>query len=102
MKTKLFEHDVKFWLEEEYPLTIVTDRYNGTYSGAKFLAFPRDFNEIEDEVCGSDPECMDYWYNFDDIVGKGETIQEAVSNLRLQLQMEYDAGCPHCQTFPKY
>lgn len=101
METKLFEHDVKFWLEEEYPLTIVTDRYNGTYSGAKFLAFPREFNEIEDDVCGSDPECMTYWYNFDDFVGKGATIQEAVSDLRLRLQMEYDAGCPHCQRFPK-
>ena len=98
MKTKLFEHDVKFWLEEQYPLTVVHDRYGGTYSGGKFLAFPREFDEIESEVCGSDPECMLYWHEFEDFVGKGATIDEAISDLRNKLQEEFDGGCRHCQS----
>ena len=99
MKTRLFEHDINFWLENEYPLTIIHDRYSGTYSGAKFLAFPRNFNEIEEEVCGSDPECWMYWHEFEDFVGRGATIQEAVSDLRFQLQMEKDSGFPSCPNF---
>ena len=99
MKTKLFEHDVKFWLEEQYPLTVVHDRYGGTYSGGKFLAFPREFDEIESEVCGSDPECMLYWHEFEDFVGKGATIDEAISDLRNKLQEEMDGGCRHCQSW---
>ena len=98
METKLFEHDVRFWLEEQYPLTVIADRYNGTYSGGKFLAFPREFNEIEDEVGGSDPECMIYWHEFDDFVGKGNTIEEAINDLRYKLQIEKDNGYKHCQS----
>ena len=99
MKTKLLQHDVVFWLEDHYPLTVINDRYNGTYSGGKYLAFPREFNEIEDEVCGSDPECMTYWAEFDDFVGKGATINEAVHDLHDKLQMEYESGFPNCKSF---
>lgn len=40
---------MEFFIEEQYPLTIPKDRYNGCYSGAKFLAFPRDHFDTEDD-----------------------------------------------------
>ena len=98
MKTRLTDHDIKFWLEEQYPLTVIADRYSGTYSKASYLAWPREFNEIEDEVCGSDPECMLYWDEFDDFVGKGATIEDAVADLRRQFQEERDNGFPNCRS----
>ena len=98
MKTRLTDHDIKFWLEEQYPLTVIDDRYSGTYSKASYLAWPREFNEIEDEVCGSDPECMLYWDEFDDFVGKGATIEDAVADLRRQFQEERDNGFPNCRS----
>ena len=65
MKTKLLRCDVEFFIERQYPLTIVADRYGGCYSGGNFLAFPCDYNEIENEVAGSDHECQHYWDTFD-------------------------------------
>lgn len=99
MKTKLLSDSVDFWLKNEYPLTVVADRYGGCYSGGNYLAFPRDFCDIEEEVCGSDPECMVYWGEFDDIVGRGATIEDAVGDLRRQMQEEKNCGYQHCQTW---
>lgn len=31
---------IKLFLEDMYPLTIVSDRYGGTYSKGLYLAFP--------------------------------------------------------------
>lgn len=72
--------------EEVYPLTIVMDRYNGSYSGAKYLAFnlyPEDDIFIE-FIGGSDPQEMDFWYdgyhkNYK--IGKGSTPDEALKDL---------------------
>jgi len=97
MRTKLFDTDVKFWLQSEYPLTVISDRYTGTYSGGQFTAWPREFNEIEDEVCGDDGECMNFWSGFDDFVGKGPTIEAAVADLRNKLQAEMDGGFKNCR-----
>ena len=96
MKTRLTDYDIKFWLENEWPLTVVKDRYNGCYSKGIYLAFPRDFNEIEEDVCGCDPECSQYWQDFDDFVGRGATIEEAVADLRRQFEEEREKGFPNC------
>lgn len=98
MKTKLLRCDVEFFIEEQYPLTILTDRYNGCYSGAKFLAFPRDHFDIEEEVAGDDGECRHYWDTFDDLVGKGATIQAAVDDLMAKMKQEAADGFVHCTT----
>lgn len=72
---------MNFWLESHYPTTIICDRYGGTYSGARWLAFPLDYWNIPDGVEGGDPDCMDFWDNYNGIVGKGSTPQEAMDNL---------------------
>lgn len=72
-----------YWLQNKYPTTIVADRYGGTYSNGGWLAFPLD--EIPPEVDGGDIECMEFWQNYKDPVGKGNTPDDALDNLRLQI-----------------
>ena len=67
-----------------YPLTIICDRYSGTYSGGKYLAFNLDFDEIPLSVSGDDVSCMEFWYTEeaeDYKIGKGSCIDEALDNL---------------------
>lgn len=72
-----------YWLQNKYPTTIVADRYGGTYSNGGWLAFPLD--EIPPEVDGGDIECMEFWQNYKDPVGKGNTPDNALGDLRLQI-----------------
>lgn len=72
-----------------YPLTIISDRYNGAYSGAKFLAFNIDHWDIPEEIGSGDGDEMRFWdggihqkYK----IGKGSTPQEAFNDLWLKLQ----------------
>ena len=69
------------WLKWRYPLTIVYDRYAGAYSDGNYLAFPLEFNEVPEEVNGEDGECGYFWNNYDEPVGKGATVQEAIDDL---------------------
>lgn len=46
-----------------YPLTIICDRYSGTYSGGEYLAFNLDFDEIPQEVLGDDTTAICYKFN---------------------------------------
>ena len=66
---------------EMYPMTIIYDRYGGTYSGGEWLAFPLEFHEVPDEVCGCDGECMWFWDYYKGFVGKGRCPEEARDNL---------------------
>lgn len=91
---------------EIYPLTIVLDRYRGVYSGGYFTAWNCDFMEVPEEIDLDDVTCYEIW---DEIregrfslknnfgkpikVGVGNTPQEAIENLRSQIQaakMEVD------------
>lgn len=68
--------------EKIYPLTVVADRYNGTYSGGRFLAFNLDSYDVPTEIHEDDVTCMNFWYNEPSIiVGKGKTMKEAVEDL---------------------
>ena len=84
--------------EDIYHLTVIRDRYNGTYSGASYLAFNLDSNSIPSEVHGSDTPCSYFWNLIDEgnfvkgkvsrdyrdvvkYVGKGATIEDAVVDL---------------------
>jgi len=74
---------------EIYPLTIICDRYNGSYSQAKYLAFPLDHWSIPEEIGGADPDEDGFW-NYTDrhkeyIIGKGDTPQEALKDLNCLL-----------------
>lgn len=64
-----------------FPCTIVSDRYSGAYSHGAFLAFPLDACEIPEEVGDDDVTCMNFWYEYKGIVGKGSTPQEAHDDL---------------------
>lgn len=84
------EYGVKlpFWdivQEPIYPLTIIADRYDGTYSGGKYLAFNMDFDEMPEEIIGDDVSCCNIFYKPDFIYGKGDTPLEAYRDLILKL-----------------
>lgn len=70
------------WLETEYPLTIIADRYSGAYSGGAFLAFPVDYYEIPARVSASDIECCEFWDEYTGYVGLGGDPEEALKSLR--------------------
>ena len=95
-RSKMSEYELA--QEDIYPLTVIRDRYNGTYSGASYLAFNLDSNSIPSEVHGSDTTCSYFWGLIDEgifvegevaldyrdvvkYVGKGATIEDAVVDL---------------------
>lgn len=73
-----------------YPLTIVCDRYSGTYSGGRFTAWNVEPGYIPHAICGDDCACADFWreqdYNGYYPVGVGNTIEEAIENLKKKLE----------------
>ena len=75
-----------------YPCTIVQDRYGGTYSRAAWLAFNVDPEYVPEEVGGGDSEEMEFWDGIEEkdewIIGKGNTPNEAVLDLREKLKKE--------------
>jgi len=44
-----------------YPLTIITDRYSGVYSGGAYTAWPGDKEDVPDEVSMDDVTCGHEW-----------------------------------------
>ena len=73
-------------MNEIYPLTIINDRYTGTYSGGIFTAWNMDYYEIPTDPDEDDVACMLFWAKTDIIVGRGETPQEAVDDLKRRLE----------------
>lgn len=95
-RSKLSEYELA--QEDIYPLTVIRDRYEGTYCGASYLAFNLESNSVPSEVHGSDTHCAYFWslidegnfvegevaYDYRDFVkyvGKGATIEDAVIDL---------------------
>ena len=95
-RSKMSEYELA--QEDIYPLTVIRDRYNGTYSGAAYLAFNLDSNLVPSEVHDSDVPCSYFWDLIDEgnfvegkvardyrdvvkYVGKGATIEDAVVDL---------------------
>ncbi len=70
-----------------YPLTIITDRYGGIYSGGNFIALCCYPDEVPSEIIDTDLTCKKYWdkyYNDDFVfpsIGVGNTLFEAVAQL---------------------
>lgn len=73
-------------MTEIYPLTIISDRYGGAYSGGDFTAWNMDYYEIPKEPDEDDVACMLFWDATDIVVGRGDTPQEAVDDLRQRLE----------------
>lgn len=64
-----------------YPLTIVSDRYSGVYSGGQFTAWNMAYNDIPLDPILDDVSCMYFWDTTDIIIGRGETPQDAIEDL---------------------
>lgn len=70
------------------PLIIEKDRYNGIYSGAKYLAFNMSaFSVWELNFNSSDMDCQYFWeYDAKNyIIGKGDTPVAAVIDLKQKI-----------------
>ena len=73
-------------MDEIYPLTIINDRYMGTYSGGEFTAWNMAYYEIPTEPAEDNVTCMRFWETTKIPVGRGETPQKAVEDLRRRLE----------------
>ena len=89
-----------------YPCTIVADRYNGSFSGAPWIAYRLSYFELPDELDAGDGECHDYWAKEDkSLIGFGQTPQEAYNDLKKKVKAFQDnmlterQAESHCQPF---
>ena len=82
--------ELKRWLRQQYPLTIIKDRYGGLYTGLgseggykrkEWIAFPLRFDDIPAQVNGSDLEQLHFLESYSEPFGVGETPEEAVREL---------------------
>ncbi len=73
-----------FKADDVYPLTIVSDRYSGTYSGGKYTAW--NLRSAPDEVWYDDVTCATFFSSTDIPYGVGNTPEEAVEDLKGKLK----------------
>ena len=80
--------EIQFY--QMYPVIIVCDRYDGTYSGGKFTVWGCAPEHIPEEVYSDDDTCHDFWkfeiQDFKYHYGIGNTIQEAVDDMYYKLE----------------
>ncbi len=84
----IVDANAKSFLEDTdilYPVTIVEDRYNGTYSGWQWIAFNMEAIDIPQDVSGSDLAHAEFWSKNNVVVGKGNTPTEALEELRTNI-----------------
>lgn len=65
----------------DYPLTIVADRYGGSYSGGAYTAWNLEPWEVPGEIGCGDLICCAFWDDNRLICGKGDTPDEAKRDL---------------------
>ena len=73
-------------MDYPYPLTIIKDRYQGTYSGGKFTAWNLKHFDVPEAIQGDDLTASVFWQYDDFIVGKGDTPEEAILDLIEKLE----------------
>lgn len=71
-------------------VTIIADRYGGTYSNGRFIAVPVSYQSVEFYLDGSpmddDNSVQELWDRASGlIVGRGQSPNEAYEDLRRQL-----------------
>lgn len=70
---------------EMYPVTIILDRYQGTYSGGTFTAWGCHPEHVPDDIYSDDDTCHYFWHHeiesFKYDYGVGNTIQDALDDL---------------------
>lgn len=74
--------DIRIWFRSFHPTTIVNDRYGGSYSGGRWLAFPLEHGEVPAAVDGCDRACVLFWDSYTGPVGRGSSPDEAFENLK--------------------
>ena len=75
-----------------YPVTIIMDRYSGTYSKGNWLAFQLEAQNIPEDIGGGDPDEAYFWRNHNEKelpIGKGNTPQLAHEDLIKKLIIYY-------------
>ena len=82
-------------MKNPQPLTVIKDRYLGTYSGFRFHAWPKNLADVDRAVFADDVTCGYFWEwvrTKDICVGLGETRDEAVKDLikKMASGAEYD------------
>lgn len=84
----------EFWFDDEpggiarvYPVTIIRSRYNGTYEGARWVAFNDDTFAVRDAE-GGDIACCDFFADYPKPIGRGDSAQEAYEDLIKKLESE--------------
>lgn len=84
------ETELKPFVEDAiYPLTIVADRYTGTYSGAQYTAWNLYPCNVPFEIDDDDVSCVEFWEcggSEEYIIGKGRTVSEALLDLYVKLK----------------
>jgi hypothetical protein len=74
-----------------HPVTIVSDRYRGAYSGAKFLAFNTYYCNVPDAIGSGDSDEMIFWEGEEHKkwdIGMGETPEAAYFSLMRIVRMK--------------
>jgi hypothetical protein len=77
-----------------YPVTIVMDRYTGTYSSALWLAIQIDPDDMPPEIGGGDSDEEMFWREHDDLkfpIGKGNTPNDALEDLKKKSIIYYES-----------
>ena len=69
-----------------YPLTIIRDRYSGSYSGGTYVAFNLEAHKVISKVFGDDCIAMRFWKHFKGVVGRGGCPDSAVKDLLKNLK----------------
>ena len=71
-----------------YPLTIFKDRYGGTYSGGRWIAFNLD--HVPNGALGGDFASSQFFSNTTHIFGVGDTPDNAICDLSSKLKYKLD------------
>ena len=71
-----------------YPLTIVSDRYSGAYSGGNYTAWNLLAEDVPEGIEADDVDCHSFWLDNEIVCGKGRTVSEALADLYTKLNSQ--------------
>lgn len=75
----------EFMEDSIYPLTIVSDRYSGAYSGGEYTAWNLLAEDVPEGIEADDVGCHSFWLDNEIVCGKGRTVCEALADLYMKL-----------------
>ena len=86
MSMKFSKEFASQWQTQQWPTSIVRDRYGGIYSGGVWVAWPLSPSDLPTEPSDEDVPCRAFWLEHRSAptvpVGLGDTPDEALSQLR--------------------